>query len=320
MTVGYVDANHGISEDQTPFDLELVDQIGSHSLNVNPSPGDFSQRILLSGADLAIVNGNHFRGDQQIVCLDEQKAESLGRKADRLTNVIGFIAINHNDIPDFVREAVPAWEALPVLQLDDIPSILELVHKHCPPAPLKGLILAGGKSTRMGRDKGLLDFHGKSQREYLADLASPLVDEVFISCREDQVHEISSYPTIVDRVKDMGPFGAIMSAFMHDPNSAWLVLACDLPNFDRGMIAQLVENRAPAEAATSFRSPQSGFPEPLAAIWEPKSYARLLSFLGMGYSCPRKVLINSDVKLLEPSAPEKLANVNSPEDLDLVKK
>jgi len=52
----------------------------------------------------------------------------------------------------------------------------------------------------------------------------------------------------------------------------------------------------------------------LITLWEPKAYSRMFQFLVQGYSCPRKVLINSDIKLLEAEK-NWLKNVNSPEDL-----
>jgi len=58
----------------------------------------------------------------------------------------------------------------------------------------------------------------------------------------------------------------------------------------------------------------------LITIWEPKSYPALLSFLAQGYSCPRKVLINSEINLLKAPDPEALTNVNTPEELERVKR
>ncbi len=75
-----------------------------------------------------------------------------------------------------------------------------------------------------------------------------------------------------------------------------------------------------ARPATAFKSPVNDFPEPLITIWEPKSYQVLLQFLVQGYSCPRKALINSDIKLVEVKNPEALKNVNAPEDLEGVMK
>ena len=61
------------------------------------------------------------------------------------------------------------------------------------------------------------------------------------------------------------------------------------------------------------------FPEPLVTIWEPKAYPIMLQFLAQGISCPRKVLINSDVELLETDDVY-IYNVNTPEEFDSVKK
>lgn len=57
-------------------------------------------------------------------------------------------------------------------------------------------------------------------------------------------------------------------------------------------------------------------PEPLIAIWEPKSYAVLLAFLAQGFSCPRKVLLHSDTLILPAPYPVALTNVNTPEEAE----
>ncbi len=183
---------------------------------------------------------------------------------------------------------------------------------------VNGLVLAGGRSVRMGRDKGQMDWHGKPQREYLADLLHTCCAEVFISCRPDQALE-SAYPLLPDTFTDLGPFGAILSAFRHQPDRAWLVTASDLPLLDAATLEFLLANRQPRRVATAFQSPQDQLPEPLIAVWEPKSYALLLAFLAQGYSCPRKVLLQTDVLLLSAPDPAALTNVNTPEEADKIR-
>ncbi len=182
------------------------------------------------------------------------------------------------------------------------------------PPSVKGLILAGGRSSRMGKDKGSLDYHGKPQREYAADLLQNMGIETFISCRPDQLNTLNGYKGITDAFVDMGPVGGILSAFLFDPNAAWLVVACDLPLITTDFLKILLENRRPSALATAFKSPDNDFPEPLITLWEPKAYPEILQFLSQGVMCPRKVLINSDTHLLTPSVSAALLNANTPDD------
>ena len=181
---------------------------------------------------------------------------------------------------------------------------------------INGLVLAGGKSTRMGRDKSSIPWHGKEQQYYMADLLRPLCNDVFISHRKEQASETNeNYKTLTDTYTGIGPYGAILSAFQFQPDAAWLVVACDLPLLDKETLGYLLASRNSDTMATTFQSPHDGLPEPLITIWEPKSYQVLLSFLSNGYTCPRKVLIRSNnAHILQPPDTVTLMNVNTPED------
>uniref|UniRef100_UPI003364D640 NTP transferase domain-containing protein n=1 Tax=Haliscomenobacter sp. TaxID=2717303 RepID=UPI003364D640 len=118
-----------------------------------------------------------------------------------------------------------------------------------------------------------------------------------------------------DTFLGLGPYGAILSAFREHPDAAWLVVACDLPHMDEATLEQLVAQRNTSKVATTFKSPFDQFPEPLVTIWEPRSYPILLQFMGQGYTCPRKVLLNSSIELLVAENTEALENVNKPDEL-----
>ncbi|MGI9583824.1 NTP transferase domain-containing protein [Chryseobacterium sp. RRHN12] len=191
-----------------------------------------------------------------------------------------------------------------------------MISKETDVPKLNGLVLAGGKSQRMGNPKDKINWHGKEQRYYAADLLAPFCDEVFISCRQDQLEHFNpNYNALTDTFLNMGPFGGILSALRTQRDAAWLVVACDLPLLDKKSLEFLIENRNIEKAATTYESPFDGLPEPLITIWEPKSYPLLLNFLGSGITCPRKVLINSDTLILKPGNPDSLMNVNTPEDV-----
>lgn len=184
---------------------------------------------------------------------------------------------------------------------------------------LKGLVLAGGKSTRMKEDKARMNWHGKEQRYYLAELMQPFCTEVYISCRKEQAASVSSEYKVITDQYDAGPSGAIVTAMEQDPDSAWLVLACDLPLLDEATLAYLVENRKPGLMATTFRSPFDDFPEPLVTIWEPSALPVFKQYVSEHKTCPRKILLNHAIHLLIPKDPVTLLNANTPEDAERAK-
>jgi molybdopterin-guanine dinucleotide biosynthesis protein A len=183
-------------------------------------------------------------------------------------------------------------------------------------APLQGLILAGGLSARMQRDKAALTYLGKSQLDRVFELASRHLSKVFISVRADQTADPAraDKPQIVDSVAGGGPIVGIRSAFAQHPEAAWLVLACDLPFLTDSALAHLLAARDPLRIATAYRSTHDGLPEPLCAIWEPAAAQSLAAHQAAGRTCPRKFLINSDTKLVEPVEPRALDNINTPEE------
>lgn len=180
---------------------------------------------------------------------------------------------------------------------------------------LKGLVLAGGKSTRMGRNKANICWHGKEQQYYLADLMSGFCDEVFISCRQDQQTTIHpSYHVLPDFYPTSGPMEAILTAFKKYPNHGWMVMACDVPLLDQPTLSRLVEQRDYSKIATVFESPSDGLPEPLTAIWEAKSYDLLrLNHQNQNLSL-RKLLIKNGAKIIKALNADALINANTPAD------
>jgi molybdopterin-guanine dinucleotide biosynthesis protein A len=183
--------------------------------------------------------------------------------------------------------------------------------------PVYGLVLAGGKSRRMGRDKALLDHNGQSQLAYVAGVLDACVEKVFVSTRPDQAddEQRAQYAQIVDRYDDLGPVAGILSALEEKPEVDWLVVACDLPNIDEQTIRYLLEQRAGEQDFTAFTSSHDGLPEPLCAVYPSGCDSIIHQFVDEGMNCPRKILIRSETRLLDQPHPEALDNVNTPDDL-----
>lgn len=312
-----VDADHKASEPDQSQTLNFVDKINYRRFDYLSQFNPFQLRPYFNQAGLVLVNGNHFTAFAQIVVIDPKKP--LDRKLDRLTNPVLVIKSEPDvEIPDYL---LPYTENLPVLEWEQKPEIAGFIETWLSAGKptIKGLVLAGGKSVRMQRDKGALKYHGVSQRKYVSQQLQGLGLETVVSCRQDQLPDIENDTTVLlDTFQGLGPMGALLSAFREDPDAAWLAVACDLPFLTTETLEYLVSNRDTTKVATAFQSPVDEFPEPLITIWEPKSYSVLLSFLSQGYSCPRKVLINSDIKLLQAPEPRDLTNVNHPDEYEKI--
>jgi molybdopterin-guanine dinucleotide biosynthesis protein A len=177
---------------------------------------------------------------------------------------------------------------------------------------INGLVLAGGSSSRMGKDKGLITYHGKPQREHLADLLKPYCTEVFISCLRCFNSSITVIP---DHFNLSSPLNGILSAFHFDPEAAWLTVPIDMPNIDSAAIEYLIKNRNPKKLATCFTDSEGTSPEPLFTLWEPKAKPVLFDFFNSGGTSPRKFLIENDVQLIQAPKANLLLNINTEDEL-----
>jgi molybdopterin-guanine dinucleotide biosynthesis protein A len=185
-----------------------------------------------------------------------------------------------------------------------------------PTAPVYGLVLAGGSSSRMRRDKAALVYQGRSQLDRAFELAGRHAAKVFVSVRAGQTQDPAraGKPLIIDSVPGEGPIVGIQSAFAAYPDVAWLVLACDLPFLSDAALAHLLARRDPRLLATAYLSAHDGLPEPLCAIWEPAAASALALYQAGGGHCPRKFLIRHAARLVEAEDRRALDNVNTPEE------
>ena len=179
---------------------------------------------------------------------------------------------------------------------------------------INGLVLAGGRSSRMQRDKAALQFRtGETQLDAAMKLLEGRVSRAYVSVRADQQDDPARarYTRIVDRGEIEGPIAGISAAFASSPDVAWLVLACDLPFLDAATLDKLLLARDPSFDATAFRSTHDGLPEPLCAIYEPSARKAIAAQIAAGRNCPRKFLINAHTQLLDQPNPRALDNVNT---------
>lgn len=199
-------------------------------------------------------------------------------------------------------------------------------------APLYGLVLAGGASTRMGRDKAALDYEGTPQLDRAMRLLAPHVAQAFVSVRAGQESDPTraAWPQIADGPDAVrGPAAGLLAAHRAFPDATWLVLACDLPLLGADTLETLLgawrkaqeEGEGKAEEAwqaAAFESTHDGLPEPLCTLWSPEALDALAGFVAAGKPCPRKALLNSRTLILDLPTRDALDNVNTPAERDAV--
>ncbi|MBX7044391.1 MAG: molybdenum cofactor guanylyltransferase [Ignavibacteria bacterium] len=141
---------------------------------------------------------------------------------------------------------------------------------------LTGVILAGGNSSRMGRDKALIDFNGSPQIYYLASLIKPFCNKILISRNKKQAEIPDNLYEIIfddESAENQGPLTGLISAIEKYPKDNFLVMYCDLVNIEN-LIEILLNERDDDKFASCFSI--NNFPEPSIAIIESKANKILL--------------------------------------------
>jgi len=177
---------------------------------------------------------------------------------------------------------------------------------------IKGLILCGGKSSRMGQDKALIDFEGKTLLNHATDLFETLDIEFFLSINAGQQKLRDHYRCVEDSFEHIGPLGGIVSA-LRALSSNLLVIPVDMPRLSQGLMLQLAEARDIQEMVRCFQL--NGRPEPFPSIWSAKAVAQLEAFIKEGQFSLQKTIARLPHQLIDCDHPELFRNINSPEDL-----
>lgn len=289
-----------------------------HTANIHRgAPTQFEMRAAFNSCDFVFLEGLKRTQVKKLVLIDDKKEILSSVSCGDIENVIGFIGSEHR----VDRLPVDA----PYFHRDDVFAIADFIREYLAASvsktPLYGLVLTGGDSRRMDRDKAMIDYHGRPQAEVIYGLLSEVCGKVFISSKKDQwkAQSLGKLPQIHDVFIGLGPLSGILSAMHAHPQAAWLVVACDLPYVDRETIERLLKNRNPLKIATCFSSAKGDLPEPLCSIYEPKIRLRLLQNLAVGNLSPRDILMHSPVETVEQTEHENLENINNEEEFKTAK-
>lgn len=179
---------------------------------------------------------------------------------------------------------------------------------------ITGIILAGGKSSRMGTDKGLLLFNDKPFVQQSIDALSPLVSEIIIvSDRTD--YDRFGFKRIMDEVKDAGPVSGIYSGLKASTTTFNLVLSCDIPLITTKILRKLIEH---ADAKSEIIQIESnGKTMPLIALYKRDVKDKFQKLLQQDERRLRVAVQSCIVKnvVLEDDLNRATTNVNTKEEL-----
>ena len=185
---------------------------------------------------------------------------------------------------------------------------------------LYGLIVCGGKSSRMGTDKSLLKYHGTEQRYHLCRMLEPFCDKIFISINREQIISAEpGYNFIVDKNEydEIGPMAAILSAFADHENKDWLVIGCDYPFIDQKTIADFLEIVTDNETAAFYKD---DFYEPLAAYYPKGLKENLQQQFQTGNYSLQQFLKNNYAAKFFPANAMTIRNINTTDEMNEAQK
>jgi molybdopterin-guanine dinucleotide biosynthesis protein A len=184
---------------------------------------------------------------------------------------------------------------------------------------LSAVILAGGASRRMGRDKAWMECQGQPLiARALAQLRELRVEEVFISGRPGVDYAALNCPMLLDREPGLGPVAGIERALQAARQPRLLVLAVDLPQMTAVFLRRLI---AHCGAQTGVVPQVRGALEPLAAVYPKPCHALAVSFLDAGRRSARdfaEACVQAGMVRVWPVAPadaDFFANWNTPADV-----
>ena len=183
---------------------------------------------------------------------------------------------------------------------------------------LTGIILAGGKSRRMGREKGLVEFHGKPLIQYGISLLSKFADRILISTGNSNYLEFG-WETVPDEISGQGPAAGLAATLKYSTTPWNLVLACDLPFLEPELIINLFTKAGNSLAVIPVHD---GVFEPLAALYHKDLSPVFEASVYSGNLTLHKILANCKVQYFDAAQlmikyPQLFTNFNSLKEINL---
>jgi molybdopterin-guanine dinucleotide biosynthesis protein A len=176
-----------------------------------------------------------------------------------------------------------------------------------------GYVLAGGRSSRMGRDKALLPFRGGLLGEMVARAVAEAAGSAVL-VGNTALGEKLGFPAIPDLYPGEGPLAGILAALAHTTADWNLIVACDMPGLTAGFLGGLLDGAERAGAAVLLPAGPAGRPEPLCAVYRRRSRAPIEAAFQRGVRKVAAALEEAGALTLPVPDIAPFQNVNTPED------
>ncbi|HEY4618487.1 MAG TPA: molybdenum cofactor guanylyltransferase [Flavobacterium sp.] len=125
---------------------------------------------------------------------------------------------------------------------------------------ITAFILAGGKSQRMGTDKGLLPLGGKPFVSHIYEAVKPIVGENIVIVSSNEDYDFLGYTRIEDIVQDKGPVGGIYTALQHSKTKLNFILSVDAPLVSTELLLWILENQDGSYQMTQVQLQDKAYP------------------------------------------------------------
>lgn len=179
---------------------------------------------------------------------------------------------------------------------------------------ITGIVLAGGKSSRMGKDKGILELDGKRIVKHVLDALDTVVDEIIIIANNDHYNNLG-YPVYEDIIKDCGPMGGIHTGLSFSNTMKNIVLSCDIPFITSKMISYIISESGDYEITVPKHENKL---EPLCAVYSKKCADKLKELLEKKEWKMQEALQYFNTQQLRLSGAKEIEknfiNINTPQD------
>ena len=185
---------------------------------------------------------------------------------------------------------------------------------------ITAIILAGGKSSRMKEDKGLVFFNGKMLVEHVIAATKKITNNLIFITANPGYHQFG-YPCIPDEMKEKGPLGGIITGLVHSSTEKNLVIGCDMPFLSQTIFSRLIDH---CEGLDVLLAEHKNKPEPLCAIYDRACISHLMSKLEQNQLKITDALEGLKTRVISFDNEEwfvgnEFANINSIEELNKYK-